>query len=286
MVKNQRLFLLFFLGLALLALILVASSLPGLRFEAGEPFPLSALLQPMPMPPPQFASPSPTNPAVGIIARLVVWILLPLSIVYAIVSPEMRRELRRILPIILLLLILVMMLREPEPREGAIEPAGVANSQAADLAQLTPPDYVTDPPAWLLTSLNIIVFIVVAVMAFALWRRFQRRAEDPQARIILEAEKALADLQSGANLKDTIMRCYADMSRVLAESRNVERHRGMTPREFEGYLAALGLRDDHIRRLTRLFEGVRYGPDSPSRREELEAVDCLNAIVNAYGKTA
>jgi hypothetical protein len=214
------------------------------------------------------------------------WVLLPLSILYAIVSPEMRRELRRILPIMLLILALIMFLREPEPREGEIQPEGGANGQAGLVAEpVVPPDFVTDPPGWLLTGLNIIVFIAIGTAAFLIWRKFQNKAEDPQARIILEAEKALADLQSGANLKDTIMRCYADMSQVLAETRNVERQRGMTPREFESYLAALGLRDDHIRRLTRLFEGVRYGPDTPSRREELEAADCLNAIVNAYGKT-
>ena len=57
----------------------------------------------------------------------------------------------------------------------------------------------------------------------------------------------------------------------------------MTPREFEQYLAKSGLRTEDIQRLTRLFESVRYGDKSPGKREEKEAVDCLNAIVRAYG---
>jgi hypothetical protein len=60
----------------------------------------------------------------------------------------------------------------------------------------------------------------------------------------------------------------------------------MTPREFEARLATAGLREDHIQRLTRLFEAVRYGTQSPGKREEREAVDCLTAIVRFCKGTA
>jgi hypothetical protein len=56
----------------------------------------------------------------------------------------------------------------------------------------------------------------------------------------------------------------------------------MTPREFEQHLAEAGLGDDHIRRLTRLFESVRYGSNIPTKAEEEEALSCLNAIAEAY----
>jgi hypothetical protein len=288
MVKNQRSILILLFGLVLLSIMLLASSLPTLIFEPGEPFPLGALLgSGAPLPSPQFAPTPELDPMWQTVARIVMWVLLPLSIIYAIVSPQMRRELRRILPVMLLILALFMFLKEPNPQEREIEPeAGGSLQSAGELAVLEPPDYVTDPPAWLFAALNVIVFIVIGVAGWLFWRRIRQRMPDPQAQIILEAERALADLQSGANLRDTVMRCYAEMSHVLADARNVERHRGMTPREFETYLAALGLGDDHIRRLTRLFEGVRYGPDTPGRREELEAVDCLTAIVRAYGKAS
>ena len=59
-----------------------------------------------------------------------------------------------------------------------------------------------------------------------------------------------------------------------------------TPREFAQYLAASGVRDQHIQQLTRLFEGARYGAQPPSVRDERVAVECLTAIVQAYGGAA
>ena len=58
----------------------------------------------------------------------------------------------------------------------------------------------------------------------------------------------------------------------------------MTPREFEQVLGGLGLRDEHIQQLTRLFERVRYSAAAPGEREEREAEACLSAIVAAYGR--
>ena len=40
-----------------------------------------------------------------------------------------------------------------------------------------------------------------------------------------------------------------------------------------------------VKKLTRLFESVRYGAASPSREEEQEAIACLSAIVKAYGQS-
>jgi hypothetical protein len=79
-----------------------------------------------------------------------------------------------------------------------------------------------------------------------------------------------------------VLRCYREMSQILSEQRGVARPRDMTPREFEQQLATVGLRDEHIRRLTRLFERVRYGARLAGEHEEREAVDCLSAIARAY----
>ena len=46
-------------------------------------------------------------------------------------------------------------------------------------------------------------------------------------------------------------------------------------------LKAAGLPDTHVQRLTRLFEGVRYGARVANEREERQAVACLTAIVEA-----
>jgi hypothetical protein len=101
--------------------------------------------------------------------------------------------------------------------------------------------------------------------------------------LALEAQRAIETLQAGSGLKDTVLRCYQEMSQVLQEQRNIQRQKAMTPREFEKHLAEIGLRDKHIRQLTRLFEGVRYGDNVSSERDKREAMDCLRAIVRTYG---
>jgi hypothetical protein len=75
------------------------------------------------------------------------------------------------------------------------------------------------------------------------------------------------------------------MTRVLITQKGIAREAAMTPREFETALAETGLPRESVRRLTRLFEDVRYGTMMPGRREELVAVDCLTDIVEACGDT-
>lgn len=80
------------------------------------------------------------------------------------------------------------------------------------------------------------------------------------------------------------MECYLKMNQVLQEQQGIERQKAMTPREFERHLTAVGLTNEHIRQLTRLFESVRYGANAPGQQEEQEALACLSAIVKSYGQ--
>ena len=82
------------------------------------------------------------------------------------------------------------------------------------------------------------------------------------------------------------MRCYWEMSQILSKERNLHRPSGMTVREFEQYLVDYGLRTEHIQRLSRLFEQVRYSRKLASPREEKEAEACLRAIIKAYGQSS
>jgi hypothetical protein len=122
-------------------------------------------------------------------------------------------------------------------------------------------------------------------MIWFVWQRRPQRSSlaGPKELLALEARRAIDTLHAGRDLKDTVLRCYREMSQVLQEQRGIQRQKGMTPREFEKYLAEIGLRDEHIRRLTRLFESVRYGDNVSSERDKREAMDCLRAIVRAYG---
>ena len=121
--------------------------------------------------------------------------------------------------------------------------------------------------------------LILAAFLFLL-RRLRRRPE-PLEEVAREAQKAIAQISNGADLKEEVVRCYFEMTQVLGRRRGLKRERAMTTREFETYLQDEGLPDIYIRRLTRLFEKVRYGVKNPGEPENWEAVACLGAIVEA-----
>ena len=291
MTNYQRYSLLFILLVVLAALIFLAGALPSLTFEAGEPlgfgdFILDRLTQ-LRRP----AGPVTTSSSDTLIwaARCLFWVGLPLTIIYSIVSPEARRRLLRMLPALIGVVLLAYALnRIPrEPRQQEIETPPIGGLPEAGLSLPPTPAYIADPPQWLLISVNVLVGLIIAATIWFIWRLFQRRkVESPQAHIVKEAERALSDLQTGKDFRNTIIQCYAAMSRVLKRDRHIARRRGMTVREFEAHLAGIGIEDEHIHRLTRLFEGVRYGGNETRGRDEREAMDCLNAIIKAYGSSS
>ena len=96
----------------------------------------------------------------------------------------------------------------------------------------------------------------------------------------------LRDLSSGGDWADAITNCYVRMSEVVSRTRGLYRQEAMTPAEFAFRLERAGLPGDPVRRLTRLFEAVRYGARKPARNEINEAVSCLNAILQYCGEAA
>jgi hypothetical protein len=70
-------------------------------------------------------------------------------------------------------------------------------------------------------------------------------------------ETALAALESGAELHNVVLRCYEEMTRLLNEARGIRRPQAMTAREFELTLTQLGLPEEPVVSLTRLFEEAR-----------------------------
>jgi hypothetical protein len=218
----------------------------------------------------------------------VVWVLFPMLVISLIVWPEVRRKLLRrlfigaIWTIFIYLLVNALQSRNQGSREGG---AGAGDLQNHDAARLpTPPDFILHPPQWLIILVSLLLVTLAVLVVRWLMRRRAVTVEDvPLEEFAEEARVALAEIQAGGDLRGTVLRCYSEMSRVLSAERGIERAVGMTPREFEGHLQRAGVRDEHIQRLTRLFEAVRYGARTPGKREELEAVDCLTAIVQTYG---
>lgn len=293
-IKRQKLRLLLLLTIAIMTMTLLIGGLAEFEFLPGRPFPLAAILQAFrPEGAPFFPSiPLPVN-----LIRLLLacfWLLLLISIIGFIISPEIRREtIKRVIRYTILLLIILglMQILQPILQRGSLGQEGGAASGAFEAGSLeslpSPPDFVVDPPFWFVAGITLILITLVMLAIWFSWRfiaRLKAEAETPLERLTQEAEQALKGIQAGADLRDTIMRCYFEMSQILKQERGVQRQQAMTAREFERHLAESGFDNKDIQRLTRLFEHVRYGSKTAGQQAEEEAVACLTAIVQAYSR--
>ena len=103
----------------------------------------------------------------------------------------------------------------------------------------------------------------------------------PLEEVSLKAEEALKQARSGKDLKNTIIRCYAEMGEVLDRHQQIKRDAMMTPREFETLLSRYAIPKEPIRDLTHLFEEVRYGRKEVSKEEEKQCTACLSALIQS-----
>ncbi|MCP4536138.1 MAG: DUF4129 domain-containing protein [Chloroflexi bacterium] len=214
------------------------------------------------------------------------WLLLPVLIFYFIVSPTFRKRIFRAL--VSLLWIYTFYLVFTRLRPDIFDLGGKVNltPPGSAVASVSVADYVNTPPPWLIFVATLVfsillvgLFMGIAWLVWHMGRRPPRR--DPLERLAQQARDALESLRTGSDLRNTVMRCYSEMVQTLDEQRGVKRQMDMTPREFASQLEKVGLAGEHVRRLTQLFEDVRYGARNVGEDEESQAIACLNEIVDA-----
>ena len=288
---QRRLRALAWLALAVVALVLLASGVAGVVLQSGEPLPLGALLALLL--PSRSTSSAVRGEPLGEWVTWVFWALVAVAFVYCIFSPTLRRRVLRMLPFYLMAALLIYgvirLLRGGTWWQTNRDGGGEATPDPPSLDGNAPalPQFAADPPRWLLLLLGVLVVaLALALVWLLLRRRAQKQPGDALADLAQEAQQALDALDEGGDVRATVLRCYQEMARVLRRQRGLQRQEATTPREFEELLAGTGLRDDHIRQLTRLFERVRYGGAAATERDEEEARVCLNAIVQAYSQPA
>ena len=288
-VTSRKKFYALLLALAAGATTLLAGSLTSVEFLPGEPLPLGALIESLQRGQLSFSGISLPGSVFYLMAASL-WALLIISIIAFIISPEIRKEtIKRVIRYTIIILLLHGIIRLlpplPTPEEAVKNPEGVSLlDEPSPEPPPSPPDFVVNPPEWLIGGVSLALLAVLLVIVWLFWRRFFKPQPLPPLELLTrEVEQSLVDLKAGADVQDTIRRCYRQMSQILSDAQGLDRRRSMTPREFEQYLSASGLGDQHIQRLTRLFERVRYSPKVPSAEEEMEATACLSAIVQAYG---
>ncbi|MGZ9166715.1 MAG: DUF4129 domain-containing protein, partial [Anaerolineales bacterium] len=165
------------------------------------------------------------------------------------------------------------------------------NDQAAGgLENLPPP--VFEPPqetAWVSYLVSVVVILLLVFLAWRLrrfWREFAGQgASKSLSELARVTRSSLRDLSSGRDSTDVIMNCYFRMGDVVADKRKLQRGAAMTPAEFAIRLEYAGLPGDAVKKLTRLFESVRYGGNRSGPTEVNEAVACLTTILHYCGET-
>ncbi len=167
--------------------------------------------------------------------------------------------------------------------------AAPIQAPAAGGGTVLPPQVFRPPqvPAALTYAVTLtlaLIFVASAWWLGRLWMRSRQAAGRPLQEFARIARTSLDDLSSGAQWENVIVRCYLQMEAVARERRGLRRQEAMTPREFGRYLETAGLPADPVRRLTRLFERVRYGAHAAGQNEVDEAVSCLNDIAACFGE--
>jgi hypothetical protein len=284
-------------GSAIIAMLLLISGISQLELEPGVSFSRiwAFLLGDFAgLPAGQVAgAPSGSGQALVDIMRVVFFITLvafPLAVVLVLIDPEARkRVLRGILQVALLLAVFSAFAQNQAREREDVEDRlgnGLGQGQEGEAAEpLTDEEYdPTTIPSWLIWGASLGIGLVIAVTLIVVINQIRKsRAEEdvPLIEIARRAQTAIDEIGQGGDLRATILRCYAEMMRVVREERGVRRQSAVTAREFTDFLISANLPDQPVVRLTRLFEKARYSSSIPTPSDEQEAVASLQAIVDA-----
>lgn len=220
-----------------------------------------------------------------VLAGLVVFIL---CIIILLLTPEGRKRLlKMLLQLTLLILVInwaVKKYRQPEtpPEEGGAAAGGMGFETPAEgvVAVYTPPPI----SPWAIFLTGLVVFLIFLAVGYWLWQRTRPRGSGLPQELARIARSTLDEIRSGGSFEDTVIQCYVRMSAAVNTERGLGRPQAMTPSEFAERLERAGLPAEPVRRLTRLFEKVRYGGVKSSREEANEAIACLTAILQHCGE--
>lgn len=285
MASPQRKILLL-LGVVALVMILLSLSLPSLRMLPGTPL----ASQPGDMSMGGGGGGFEGGDWLLVLVRgfmALMLVLLPVYIIYNLLSAQGRRRLLTDLILFGSLFLLAMWLSnlerapvEPEQQEEG-QPSGYELPGELSGGQVAPTFEAYTPP-WMMALTVVTSAFFVALAAFALSRYLsihRKRAPSFLHEFAQQAEEALVSLDAGGDYQDVVVRCYAQMSRALQQERGIQRSQAMTTYEFEQELLTKGFPFQPIHQLTALFEQVRYGHQPTSERDKITAIDSLTDIL-------
>lgn len=289
-------FRLVLLSVAVVSLFLLVVGLPRVELDEGVPFQQiwQFLVE-------QFATERPllpyaTTPAGGGMLLdvyrtifIIALVALPFAVILVLIDPDLRkRVLRSMVRVLLIMVLLSLILRNQAEREGVTlegMEGGGAPPEGLAAEPFTTEDFAPERISpWVGRSLSLILAVAgAAILVTIIVRVRQSRAASRTEldAFAQQAETALQQIRAGTDLRDAVLRCYAEMSLVVREQRGIRRERSVTAREFTDYLIGASLPRDAVLRLTSLFEKARYSSKPTTGEDEAEAVASLSAIVEA-----
>lgn len=284
--RRRKLVVLVSSVVAIVAIVLLSAGLPQLELLPGRPFRLGGGGQTGTVD----LGALPGGDALMILLRVsfvLAWVLLPVAIIYFVISPVFRKQVLRGFASLLSAFLMAYALMRVLPGLLTNEDGPGGPGTMPSLEVFSPQsfaEFVAEPSMWLVLATSVGLAVLVAGLlvggTWFVWRRFHPPAS-PLKQLAQEAQGALESLQAGVDLKNVVKRCYVQMARVLDAQRGIRRQRQVTPREFERRLEDAGLPGEPVRQLTRLFEDVRYGTRVTGEQEERRAMACLKVIVDA-----
>lgn len=235
-----------------------------------------------------------TGIPLGMVVSMWAILAFVLILIGLLLSPEWRKRLIRIVirvGITYWALYIVFTRYREMLAELGIDPTELNNGGLTSNATGdTPPAFASPDTltiaAYIVSFGVALLLIFLAWKAYSFWKELNTPVDQPLKKIARIARASIDDLSAGRASTDVIMNCYYRMSDVVSDKKHLERGASMTPGEFAGRLEQAGLPREAVRRLTRLFEGVRYGGHRSSTGEVNEAVASLTAILQYCGEAA
>ena len=287
--ENKRLVLLL-AALALGALTVLAVSLNEIPFREAQRFGVEKTAEETPVP--AEAIVEQTWVEVPVWKQLLLWVLIALLVVLIglLLSPEARKRLFLLMiRLAFTIWVISFVLQNYGDRLFEVDPQEIGSAQQGD-GSFTPlpvfePPQVSPAFSYLISFAFALLCLAVIWGLYRGWKKyFAPSAKKPLGEIARIARSSLGDLSSGRNSSDVIINCYLRMSDVVSNKQQLHRDIAMTPREFALRLERAGLPGEAVKRLTRLFEGVRYGDRKSAPQDVNEAVSCLKTILHYCGE--
>ncbi len=277
---NGKAWIILLAFVALIGLVILASGLNGMKFDAPNMVKLDNFFR---LRDPSLPEDTDHNPWLRylVIGMFIVLFFVMLGPIRPQTSKGLLVQLVRFFVFTAIAMVVLSRFAQNNPmfsEEGQAKSG--SGELGAQLPSLAPPVVTPQWEFWI----TVLVVVVIGVIAIVIFNRYVDRWFQPKTNLeeIADiARLALDDLSKNKESRNVIIRSYTRMNAAVNQYRGIAREAAMTPAEFASHLEKEGLPGEAIHGLTRVFEKVRYGGQNVSAEEVKEAKQCLTNILKA-----